>query len=112
MATKINFGENDNLVQAQARIQVAREHVSRYMNLGICDYSQWFPGKENIFADTLSRKIFLIDRQLISLLRTTIPNQVHSHFKIVPFPSKISSWLTSLLLMLPVNEQYKEARNA
>ena len=97
------------MVQAQARIQVAREHASRYMNLGIRDYSQWFPGKENIVADALSREIHLTDTELISLLRNTVPQQVHSSFKIVPLPNEISSWLISLLQKLPVKEQFKEA---
>ena len=30
------------------------------------------------------------------------------NFNIVPLPSEIVSWLTSLLLKLPVNEQYRE----
>ena len=44
-----NFSKDDNKVQAQARIQVAREHTSRYMTLGIRDYSQWFPGKTKYY---------------------------------------------------------------
>jgi hypothetical protein len=74
------------------------------MNLGIRDYSQWFPGNENVIADALSRKSFLSDNELISFLRTTYPTQVPSHFEIVPVPNKISSWLTSLLLKLPASE--------
>jgi len=31
-----------------------------------------------------------------------------SHFKIVPLPNEISSWLTSLLRKLPVKEQLRE----
>jgi hypothetical protein len=106
---KSNFREDDDTIQAQARIQVAREHASRYMNLGIRDYSQWFPGKENIVADALSREIFLTDTELISLLRKTVPLQVHSNFSIVPLPNEISSWLISLLQKLPVKEQFREA---
>jgi hypothetical protein len=105
---KSNFREDDNMIQAQARIQVAREHASRYMNLGIRDYSQWFPGKDNIIADALSREIHLTDTQLISLLRTSVPKQVPSNFNIVPLPNEIVSWLTSLLLKLPVQEQFNE----
>jgi hypothetical protein len=106
---KSNFRDEDNSVQAQVRIQVAREHASRYMNLGIRDYSQWFPGEENIIADALSRKNFLTDEQLTYHLRTTVPTQVPSSFEIAPLHNEISCWLTSLLLKLPVNEQYKEA---
>ncbi len=67
------------------------------------------PGEENIIADALSRKNFLTDAQLTEHLRSTVPTQVPSSFKIVPLPNEISSWLTSLLLKLPVNEQYKKA---
>ena len=88
---KSNFKEDDDMVQAQARIQAAREHASRYMNLGIRDCSQWFPGKENIVADALSCEIFLSDLELTSLLCTTVPQQIHSNFKIVPLPNEISS---------------------
>jgi len=96
------------MVQASVRIHVAREHARRYMNLGIRDYSQWFPGIENNVADSLSRDMHLSDETLVSLLRTTFPTQVPSHFKIVPLPNEIVSWLTSLLLQLPVKEQFKE----
>jgi len=103
-----NFKEDDDMVQAQARIQVAREHASRYMSLGIRDYSQWFPGTDNIVADALSCEILLSDSELISLLRKTAPQQVPSNFNIVPLPNEISSWLISLLQKLPVKEQFKE----
>jgi hypothetical protein len=105
---KSNFKEDVDMVQASARIHVAREHARRYMNLGIRDYSQWFPGIENNVADSLSRDIHLSDETLVSLLRTTFPKQVPSHFRIAPLPNEIVSWLTSLLQRLPVKEQHKE----
>lgn len=51
---KSNFREEIDPLQASIRITVAREHARRYMNLGIQDFSQWFPGKENNVADSLS----------------------------------------------------------
>jgi hypothetical protein len=105
---KTNFKEDMDLVQASTRILVAREHARRYMNLGIRDFSQWFPGEENNVADSLSREMHLSDETLISLLHNTFPSQVPPNFKIVPLPNEIVSWLTSLLQRLPVKERYKE----
>ena len=96
------------MVQASVRIHVAREHARRYMNLGIRDYSQWFPGKENNVADALSREMDLSDVDLTNLLRLSVPSQVPERFEIVPLPNEIVSWLTSLLLQMPVQEQYRE----
>jgi hypothetical protein len=87
---------------------VAREHAMRYMNHEIREYSQWFPGIQNNVADALSREIDLSDAKLTNLLRLSVPSQVPENFEIVPLPNKIVSWLTSLLLQMLVQEQYKE----
>ena len=105
---KTNFKEDMDVVQASTRILVAREHARRYMNLGLRDFSQWFPGTENNVADSLSRDMHLSDETLISLLHNTHPSQVPPKFRIVPLPNEIVLWLTSLLQRLPVKEQYKE----
>jgi hypothetical protein len=78
------------------------------MNLGIKDYSQWFPGENNNVVDSLSCDFHLTDNELISYLRHYFPSQIPSIFKIVPLPNKIVSWLTSLLQLLPVNELFRE----
>jgi len=105
---KTNFKEDDDPVQAGVRIQVAREHATRYMRHRIRDYSQWFPGKENNVADALSREMDLSDVDLTNLLRLSVPSQVPERFEIVPLPNEIVSWLTSLLLLMPVQERYRE----
>jgi hypothetical protein len=52
---KTNFSElGDNPIQATVRLKVARMHTKNYMALGIRDYSQWFPGNNDIVADALS----------------------------------------------------------
>ena len=91
---KSNFREEDDPLQAAARIEVARSHARRYMNQEIRDYSQWFPGKDNEVADSLSRDMHLSDEILTS--------------HIVPLPNEIVSWMTSLLLTLPVKQQFRE----
>jgi len=105
---KTNFLEDVDLVQARVRIQVAREHARRYMNHEIRDYSQWFPGIENNVADALSREMDLSDDVLTKLLRLSFPTQIPENFEIVPLPSEISLWLTSLLQQMPVQEQFRE----
>jgi len=105
---KTNFLEEDDLVQASVRIQVAREHTMRYMNHEIRDYSQWFPGIKNNVADALSREMDLSDDELTKLLRLSFPKQIPENFEIVPLPNEIVSWLTLLLQQMPVKEQYRE----
>ncbi len=51
----MNFKEDDDGVQASIRIKLARSHATRFMELGIREYSQWFAGSENQVADALSR---------------------------------------------------------
>ena len=106
---KSNFREDDDdEVQVAARIAVARAHARRYMNHGIREYSQWFPGKENCVADALSRDFHLSDVDLTHLILNNFSSQVPHSFHIVPLPSVIISWMTSLLLTLPVKAQYRE----
>ena len=88
---KTNFLDDDNLVQASIRIQVACEHAIQYMNQDIRDYSQWFPGIKNNMADMLSWEKDLSDDTLTNLLHLTVPSQVPVSFIIVPLPSKIVS---------------------
>jgi hypothetical protein len=109
---KPNFKEStDNKahnVKAKVRNEAARKHASLYIDAGVMEYMQWFEGKANNVADSLSRDFHLIDDDLTSLLFCLYPNQLPQHFKIVPLPNKITSWLTSLLQKLPVKEQLRE----
>ncbi len=51
---KSNFREENDFIQASVRIQVAQDHAQRYLDLGIKDFSQWFPGRLDKVADSLS----------------------------------------------------------
>ncbi len=103
---KTNFIEDgEDPLQATIRIKVARLHTSHYLLLGIREYSQWFPGVENEVADALSRDDNRSDKELTNILRVHCPSQLPQHFKIVPLPKEITSWLTSLLRRLPVKQQ-------
>ncbi len=71
-------------------------------------YSQWFVGKRNNVADTLSREWQRTNKNLTSILHSFLPNQMPDYFKVLPIPSKISCWLISLLQQLPVSERLQE----
>ena len=106
---KTNFKEDgEDPIQATVRLDVARSHTRCFMEYEIKDYSQWFPGKENDVSDALSRDDDRSDDDLTNVLRSCVPAQMPSHFKIVPLPKEIVSWLISLLLRLPVKEQLLE----
>ena len=110
---KTNFqeviGNDTDLIQAQVCIETARHHATLFLEASIKEYSQWFPGKENNVADALSCDFNCSACELTKILRKTCPSQLPKHFQIAPLPNKISSWLTALLLKLPVREQLREA---
>jgi hypothetical protein len=105
---KTNYKEDIDGDQATIQIELARSHASRFMEEGIREYSQWFPGVDNQVADALSRNWDRPDDVLTKILLTHVPSQVPIPFKIVPLPNEISSFVTSLLLRLPVQERYSE----
>ena len=107
---KTNFREvDDDQVQVDVRIEAARKFATIFTEHGIKSYSQWFPGRENIVADALSRDDDRTDDELTSILYCFAPHQMPSRFEIAPLPRKIASWLISLLSNLPVREEFREA---
>ncbi len=80
-------------------------HARHYITLGVREYSQWFPGEANIVADSLSQDDNRADSKLTNLFCMHCPSQIPEHFVIQPLPNKITSWLTALLLRLPVKLQ-------
>jgi len=75
------------------------------MSLGIKCYSQWFTGERNQVSDALSRDDDRSNEELTSVIKSFCPLQVPSHFEILQLPKEIISWLTALLLKLPVSTQ-------
>ena len=111
---KTNFreftGDDPDPVQARAvRIETARHHATLFLEAGIKEYSQWFPGCENNVADALSCDFDRSGAELTRILRDSCPSQLPQLFHIAPLPNEISLWLTSLLQKLPVKEQLQEA---
>jgi hypothetical protein len=99
---RTNFSKlEDDPIQATVHLEVARMHAKNYMALGIWDYSQWFPGEENIVANALSRYNDRLDKELTLIFCSHCSSQIPDHFKILPLSNKIILWLTALLHRLP-----------
>ena len=110
---KSNFqetGEND-LDQA-AKLAVARELAEVSIDNSLVVYSQWFPGKDNIIPDVLSRDWHLPDNDMLKLLTHLFPSQLHPDFNLSPLPKEIESWISSILLLLPQREERQKAHKA
>jgi hypothetical protein len=100
-----------NPIDAQVREEVCQHFALLLLENDLCQYSQWFLGKENDVSDALSRDDGRSDEELTHILRTFVPEQITDYFEIVPLPNVIVSWLTALLLKLPVKEQLRERRS-
>jgi hypothetical protein len=103
-----NFKESeDNFEMQRAKETCARTFAKLCIDAKIKIYSQWFPGKQNIIADSLSRDTHLSDEKILSLFATS-PSTVSQLPKVTdlrPLPPEIISWITSLLRTMPVRKQ-------
>ena len=85
--------------------KVARKLATLVLDSNASIYRQWFPGVENVVADSLSRDAYFLDSDTHQLLlNSTVKNQVPKDFKILPVPNEICCFVTSTLLLLPVVE--------
>jgi len=108
---KSNFMEqHENESQTKGKRLLARQHALRLMHNDVKEYSQWFPGKENDVADSLSRDFHLDHVTLTSLLHHFLPDQTPSNFHIKRLPSEIVSWLSAWLLSMPEGAPSREIR--
>jgi hypothetical protein len=106
---KTNFiGDSEDPIQATIWLKVAHHHASHYLSHAIWECSQWFCGADNTVTNALSWDNDRSDKELTKILCSHCHSQLHRHFKIVPLPQKITSWLTLLLLRLPVKPQLVE----
>jgi hypothetical protein len=99
---------NNDPIQATAHVDAARKYASIFMNADIKGYSQWFAGKSNNVADVLSRDWHCSNKELTFILQHHFPKQMPASFHLSPLPSKIGSWMISLLWQLPVSKQLWE----
>jgi len=92
---KSNFAEDDDHA---THVRISRDLTDFVMKSNICLTSQWFPGKENNVADSLSRDFHLSDETLTLLLQHVVPQQLPTSFVIKPLPKEIVSFIASVLL--------------
>jgi hypothetical protein len=106
---KSNFSKlGESPIQASVRIEAAQKQVTLFLSLGIKCYSQWFKGERKQVSDALSCDNDRSNEELTSVSKSFCPSQVPSHFKILQLPKEIISWLTVLLLKLPMSAQLSE----
>ena len=106
---KSNFMDTDDTsLHMRQKAETSRTHAIRMMHNNIKEYSQWFPGDQNIIADSLSRDFTIPDDELTSLFHEKFSTQMHPSFKIVQLPQEIDSWLCAWLQQMPVSPQSLE----
>ncbi len=106
---KLNFNKSgEDPIQASVCADAARHHAKLFIDANIKGYNQWFAGKLNNVADTLSWDWHCDNNELTSILCLHFPQQMPTHFEIPPLTSEISSWLILLLQHLPTNKQLRE----
>ena len=75
----------------------------------IKECSQWFPGKENEVADSLSRYDHICDQLFTSFHFSQIPDQIPHNFTISPLPPVIPSQFLAILQRLPAATKKRKA---
>ena len=68
-----------------------------------------FPSKNNIIPDILSCGWHLSDSDILKLLTSLFPSQLHPDFNLSPLPKEIESLIFSILLLLPQREEQQKA---
>ena len=89
-----------------AKQVVARKLASLILESNTVLYRQWFRGVDNVVADSLSRDAYFLPCATHQhFLSHTAPHQVPHNFEVLPIHNKISSFISSTLLPLPVQQQ-------
>ena len=99
----VSHGEKD--ADAAVKLATARKLADTLIETNTMLCSQWFQGKRNPEADSLSRDTDLSDADLTKLLLSSPECQLPSNFRIAPLPNKITSWIVSQARTLPVRKQ-------
>ena len=99
----VSHGEKDDDVAV--KLATARKLADMLIETNTMLHSQWFQGKRNPEADSLSRDTDLSDADLTKLLLSSPECQLPSNFRIAPLPNEIASWIVSHARTLPVRKQ-------
>jgi hypothetical protein len=97
--SRSSFGDECPLHLATAR------RMAKYMSdHSLQHYLQWFPGKENSVADSLSRDFWLGDKDIVEFLRQNVAHQLPQGFQLVWLSEEIVTDIGSLLRLLPTTQ--------
>ena len=99
----VSHGEKD--ADVAVKLATARKLADMLIETNTMLHSQWFQGKRNPEADSLSRDADLSDADLTKLLLSSPECQLPSNFRIAPLPNEIASWIVSQARTLPVRKQ-------
>ena len=99
----VSHGEKD--ADVAVKLATARKLADMLIETNTMLHSQWFQGKRNPEADSLSRDADLSDADLTKLLLSSPECQFPSNFRIAPLPNEIASWIVSQARTLPVRKQ-------
>jgi hypothetical protein len=94
-------GKEEDDEDFNARLLVARKFARLVLTNKLVNYSQWFPGKDNVVADLLSRDGHLSKTDRESLLTSFFPSQLPPNFHHTAVPAEITSFVSSVLQTLP-----------
>ena len=100
---RVSHGEKD--ADVAVKLATARKLADTLIETNTMMCSQWFQGKRNPEADSLSRDTDLSDADLTKLLLSSPECQLPSNFRIAPLPNEIASWIVSQARTLPVRKQ-------
>ena len=111
---RANFRDREeNNDEWMIKQQASRHLANIVMDADAVLYRQWFKGEDNAVADSLSRDChYLSNASHEKFLQLSIPQQLPQNFRIRPIPQKVSSFLTSILQQLPVQELRLKAQKA
>ena len=99
----VSHGEKD--ADVAVKLATARKLADMLIETNTMLCSQWFQGKRNPEADSLSRDTDLSDADLTKLLLSSPECQLPSNFRIAPLPNEITSWIVSQARTLPIRKQ-------
>ena len=103
---KSDFKEKaEDDTETTCKLEAARHLARLIQQVKAMLHSQWFPGEDNVVSDCLSRDLHLSPSRLTQILTSAVPHQLPPNFRIVPLPSTITSWLSSLLARMPVRTE-------
>ena len=89
----------------EVKQQVARKLANLVLDSGTVLYKQWFAGKLNVVADSLSRDLYYLSpnthKQFLHLVASP---QLPANFVIKAVPTEICSFITLMLEQLPVKK--------